>query len=131
MHICSLFLVSAVVLTLLNVGWSGLSAQERGEEPVPVVEDNAVRDLKQDSAVAPGFDAVDQARARQIRSLDRNAAHRDKRNEISDAGMARLKKDQQTRQDTRNLRSYNPSARRDARRRARVDRRLRARINRR
>lgn len=122
----------AVFLVLITVGAAQLAApamaQERGEVP-SLAEQNAVRDLRRDNAVEPGFGVEDQARTRTIRSLNRNEAHRDARGEISASTFGRLRKDQDARQQTRALRSFNPGARRDDRRRARTDRRLRARIN--
>jgi hypothetical protein len=125
----SCILVAGALVIPVLAGPLVVLAQERGEEPPSIGEDRTVRDLRQDIAIDPGFGAADQARSRDIRALNLNAAQRDKRNEISNAGMARLLKDQTARQQTRNLRSFNPADRRSARRRARVDRRLRARIN--
>ena len=119
--------VNLSLAILLLTGGAAL-AQERGEAP-SLAEGNAVRDLRQENAIQPGFGVEDQARSRDIRSLGRNSAHREKRNEISASIFGRLQKDQDARQQTRTLRSFNPGARRDDRRRARTDRRLRARIN--
>lgn len=117
-----------MLATLVLAGGTA-AAQEHGESPA-LAEENAVRDLTQDAAVQPGFGVEDQARVRAVRSLERNAAHRDKRGELTAAAFDRLQQDQASRQQTRDARSFNPAARRDARRRARTDRRLRARINR-
>lgn len=119
------FMVLALPLCAGQVALS----QERGEAP-SVGEENTIRALRQDSTIAPGFDAADQVRSRAVRSLERNAAHRQKRNALTEAAFERLLKDQTARRESRDARRLDPSARRADRRRARTDRRLRARINR-
>jgi hypothetical protein len=123
---CNVLRILAAVA--LAMAAAPVMAQERGEVP-SLGEENALRDLKQDSAIEPGFGVADQARALAIRSLERNAVHSDKRSALSAATFDRLQKNQTARQQTRDARGFNPAQRRDARRRARTDRQLRARIN--